>query len=61
MKRTAMQKFTKWSTEHDSQFAKRQESNRKGKIGGKPGGYRKVTPAPKKESTPANESTSEEE
>jgi small subunit ribosomal protein S16 len=26
---TAMEKFTKWSTEHDSEFAKRQESNKK--------------------------------
>ena len=27
----AMEKFTKWSTEHDSEFAKRQESHKKGK------------------------------
>ena len=26
---TAMEKFTKWSTEHDSEFAKRQESHKK--------------------------------
>ena len=25
----AMEKFTKWSTEHDSEFAKRQESHKK--------------------------------
>ena|SRR5437868_1852673 len=28
---TAMEKFTKWSTEHDSEFAKRQESHKKGR------------------------------
>ncbi|KAA9039242.1 30S ribosomal protein S16 [Ginsengibacter hankyongi] len=28
---TAMEKFTKWSTEHDSEFAKRQESHKKSK------------------------------
>jgi len=26
---TAMEKFTKWSTEHDSEFAKRQETHKK--------------------------------
>jgi small subunit ribosomal protein S16 len=34
----AMEKFTKWSTEHDSEFAKRQESHKKSRptSGGRP-------------------------
>src|SRR6201984_2419919 len=35
---TAMEKFTKWSTEHDSQLPKRQEENRKPKYGARKGG-----------------------
>jgi len=51
---TAMEKFTKWSSEHDSQFAKRQEANKKGKPGGRGPGVRRTAPAaPRKESEPA--------
>jgi small subunit ribosomal protein S16 len=32
----AMEKFTKWSSEHDSEFAKRQENHKKAKAAGRP-------------------------
>src|SRR5690242_2891964 len=56
---TAMEKFTKWSTEHDAQFAKRQDAHRKGKPGGRPSGPRK-SGAPRKESAPAKEADKSE-
>src|SRR5574338_591274 len=55
----AMEKFTKWSSEHDSEFAKRQENHRKGKPGGRPSGPRK-SGAPRKESAPAKEADKSE-
>jgi small subunit ribosomal protein S16 len=61
---TAMEKFTKWSAEHDSQFAKRQEAHRKGKVGGRTPAAKKSAPVPKKdkESAPAEkEATGNEE
>ncbi len=59
---TAMEKFTKWSTEHDSQFAKRQEAHKKSRPGGRAPVGRKPAPASKKESAPAtNEPTGNEE
>jgi small subunit ribosomal protein S16 len=33
---TAMEKFTKWSGEHDAEFSKRQESNKKARPSGRP-------------------------
>ena len=32
----AMEKFTKWSSEHDSEFAKRQENHKKTKAASRP-------------------------
>ncbi|HVZ97898.1 MAG TPA: 30S ribosomal protein S16 [Chitinophagaceae bacterium] len=58
---TAMEKFTKWSAEHDAQFAKRQEAHKKGKAAGGKQAVRKVPQAPKKESAPANETSNKEE
>ncbi|CAN5376490.1 30S ribosomal protein S16 [soil metagenome] len=44
----AMEKFTKWSTEHDAEFSKRQESHKKGKAGSRGAPVaRKTSPAPK--------------
>lgn len=45
----AMEKFTKWSTEHDSEFAKRQESHKKSKTTSRGPVARKTSPvlAPK--------------
>ncbi len=46
---TAMEKFTKWSTEHDSEFAKRQESHKKTRPSGRqPFVRRTERPAPAK-------------
>ncbi|HEV8082729.1 MAG TPA: 30S ribosomal protein S16 [Chitinophagaceae bacterium] len=51
----AMEKFTKWSTEHDSEFAKRQESHKKGRTTSRGPIARKTSPAsaPKGPETPA--------
>lgn len=60
---TAMEKFTKWSTEHDSEFAKRQESHKKGKTAGRQPVARKTeksAPVPKP-AEPAKEKTPSEE
>ncbi len=60
----AMEKFTKWSTEHDSEFAKRQESHKKNKTTSRTpvarrtsqakGPATKVSEAPKPSETPSN-------
>lgn len=51
----AMEKFTKWSTEHDAEFAKRQETHKKAKASSRPA-YVKKAKAPKpKEQAPAPE------
>ena len=38
----AMEKFTKWSSEHDSEFAKRQESHKTAKYASRPAFVKKV-------------------
>jgi small subunit ribosomal protein S16 len=70
---TAMEKFTKWSTEHDSEFAKRQESHKKNRTTSRQPVARRtersapsaksavpVTETVLKATTPANESTTAE-
>ena len=44
----AMEKFTKWSSEHDSEFAKRQENHKKARVAGRPV-FVKKSEAPKAE------------
>jgi small subunit ribosomal protein S16 len=41
----AMEKFTKWSTEHDAEFAKRQETNKRARAAGRPAFVKKAEPA----------------
>ena len=41
----AMEKFTKWSTEHDAEFAKRQETNKRARTAGRPAFVKKAEPA----------------
>jgi small subunit ribosomal protein S16 len=57
---TAMEKFTKWSTEHDSEFAKRQESHKKGRTSGRPPVARRMerSASSGRTSSPATESAS---
>lgn len=40
----AMEKFTNWSTEHDSEFAKRQETHKKAKVASRPAFVKKAEP-----------------
>jgi small subunit ribosomal protein S16 len=40
----AMEKFTKWSTEHDSEFAKRQETHKKARAASRPVFVKKAEP-----------------
>jgi small subunit ribosomal protein S16 len=40
----AMEKFTKWSSEHDTEFAKRQESHKKARVGSRPAFVKKAEP-----------------
>ena len=40
----AMEKFTKWSTDHDSEFAKRQETHKKTKAAARPVFVKKAEP-----------------
>jgi len=40
----AMEKFTKWSSEHDSEFAKRQENHKKARAASRPAFVRKGAP-----------------
>ncbi len=42
----AMEKFTKWSTEHDSEFAKRQESHKKTRTSSRGPVARRTSPSP---------------
>ncbi len=42
---TAMEKFTKWSSEHDTEFAKRQETHKKTKAASRPVFVKKAEPA----------------
>ena len=52
----AMEKFTKWSTEHDSEFAKRQESHKKSRTTSRqPVARRTERSAPPKTTAPAKE------
>ncbi len=60
----AMEKFTKWSTEHDSEFAKRQESHKKGKTSSRGPVARRTgaapsTVAPKSAEAPAPKAVEE--
>ena len=48
----AMEKFTKWSTEHDSEFAKRQETHKKARVASRPVFVKKAEPV-KVAETPA--------
>ncbi len=41
----AMEKFTKWSSEHDTEFAKRQETHKKAKVASRPVFVKKAEPA----------------
>ena len=56
---TAMEKFTKWSTEHDSEFAKRQESHKKTRPAGRQPFKRSDRSAPSRgaESTQSKENS----
>jgi small subunit ribosomal protein S16 len=59
----AMEKFTKWSTEHDAEFAKRQENSKKAKATGRSNSGKKPE-APKPtvaENTAAAEPAAKEE
>ena len=48
----AMEKFTKWSSEHDSEFAKRQENHKKAKAASRPTFVKREAPkAAKSEKT----------
>ncbi|MBW7839464.1 MAG: 30S ribosomal protein S16 [Chitinophagaceae bacterium] len=53
----AMEKFTKWSEEHDADFARRQEKHKKAKAAARPVFVKKEKPAAKEEapSEPASE------
>lgn len=53
----AMEKFTKWSEEHDADFARRQEKHKKAKAAARPVFVKKEKPAAKEEapSEPAPE------
>jgi small subunit ribosomal protein S16 len=54
----AMEKFTKWSSEHDSEFAKRQETHKKAKVASRPVFVKKAVAekvAPVAESAPGAE------
>ena len=42
----AMEKFTKWSTEHDAEFAKRQESHKKSRTAARPVFVKRTEKAP---------------
>ena len=55
----AMEKFTKWSAEHDSEFAKRQETHKKAKVASRPAFVKKAEPV--KEAAPAEEVAPAEE
>lgn len=46
---TAMQKFTKWSEEHDADFAKRQEKHKKARAAARPAFVKKDKPVAKAE------------
>ncbi len=50
----AMEKFTKWSSEHDSEFAKRQESHKKSRISSS------RTPVARRTATPVKPSATPE-
>jgi len=57
---TAMEKFTKWSTEHESEFAKRQESHKKSRTTSRQPVARRATTSSSKSAEPAKgESASE--
>ena len=57
----AMEKFTKWSTEHDSEFAKRQESHKKSRTTSRTPVARRTAPSPVSKTTdaPAEKTVSE--
>jgi small subunit ribosomal protein S16 len=55
----AMEKFTKWSSEHDSEFAKRQENHKKARVASRPAFVRKAEPKAVAEKAVASESDEE--
>jgi small subunit ribosomal protein S16 len=59
---TAMEKFTKWSAEHDAEFAKRQEAHKKGKVASRPPVSKKSekTAAPKATGATKEKASTEE-
>jgi small subunit ribosomal protein S16 len=59
----AMEKFTKWSTEHDAEFAKRQENSKKAKTTGRSNSGKKpeAPKPPVAENTSAAEPAAKEE
>jgi small subunit ribosomal protein S16 len=56
----AMEKFTKWSSEHDSEFAKRQENHKKAKAASRPAFVKKAEAPKAAKSEKAAEPASEE-
>ncbi len=56
----AMEKFTKWSSEHDTEFAKRQENHKKARAASRPAFVRKAEPKAAAEKAVASESSDEE-
>ena len=56
----AMQKFTKWSEDHDAEFAKRQEKHKRERAASRPAYVKRERAAPKKEEpAPAPTATAE--
>lgn len=57
---TAMEKFTKWSGEHEQEFAKRQESHKKARPKGSQPYVKREREAPKKVEAETSEATTQE-
>lgn len=57
---TAMQKFTKWSEEHDADFAKRQEKHKKARVASRPAFVKRERPVAKEETAVAEAPEQEE-
>ncbi len=60
----AMEKFTKWSSEHDTEFAKRQETHKRTRVASRPVFVKKAEPAkaaPAPEAVPTETATATED
>jgi small subunit ribosomal protein S16 len=56
----AMEKFTKWSSEHDAEFAKRQETHKKARAASRPAFTKRAeAPKAKEQQAPAAEAQGE--